>query len=106
MKGVFVRGRRFSAEGLLSMDGMVASTVVEGSMTQALFVEYLEFTVVCRSLLLLGLFLRKQDIDKKHATYHCCCPLVEVVMAQGEMQTICRDITMLRRAIGRSTFPM
>ena len=46
MKGVFVRGRRFSAEGLLSIDGMVDNTVVEGSMTRALFVEYLEFTVV------------------------------------------------------------
>ncbi|KAF8814511.1 hypothetical protein BYT27DRAFT_7082046 [Phlegmacium glaucopus] len=32
---------------LLSVDGMVASTVVEGSMTRALFVEYLEFTVRC-----------------------------------------------------------
>ena len=30
MKGVFVRGQRFSAEGLLSIDGMVASMVVEG----------------------------------------------------------------------------
>ena len=46
MKGVFVRGRRFSAEGLLSIDGMIASTIVEGSMTRALFIEYLEFTVV------------------------------------------------------------
>ena len=46
MKGVFVRGQRFSAEGLLSIDGMIASTVVEGSMTQDLFIEYLEFTVV------------------------------------------------------------
>ena len=55
MKGVFVRGRRFSAEGLLSIDGMVASTVVEGSMTRALFVEYLEFIVVCYSLLPLAL---------------------------------------------------
>ncbi|KAF8799437.1 hypothetical protein BYT27DRAFT_7236333 [Phlegmacium glaucopus] len=35
---------------LLSVDGMVASTVVEGSMTQALFVEYLEFTVVYTTL--------------------------------------------------------
>ena len=55
MKGVFVRGRHFSAEGLLSIDGMVASTVVEGSMTRTLFVEYLEFIVVCHSLLLLAL---------------------------------------------------
>ena len=46
MKGVFIRGRRFSAEGLLSIDGMIASTVVEGSMTRDLFIEYLEFTVV------------------------------------------------------------
>ena len=46
MKGVFFHGQCFSAEGLLSIDGMVASTVVEGSMMQELFVEYLEFTVV------------------------------------------------------------
>jgi hypothetical protein len=46
MKGVFVRGRRFSAEGLLTLDGMISSTIVEGSMTRALFIEYLEFTVV------------------------------------------------------------
>jgi len=46
MKGVFIRGWCFYAEGLLSIDGMVASTVVEGSMTQDLFIEYLEFTVV------------------------------------------------------------
>jgi len=46
MKGVFVHGQHFSAEGLLSIDGMVASTVVEGLMTQELFIEYLEFTVV------------------------------------------------------------
>ena len=53
MKGVFVRGRRFSAEGLLSIDGMIASTVVEGSMTRALFIEYLEFTVVSHKIQLL-----------------------------------------------------
>ena len=46
MKGVFVRGRRFSAEGFLTLDGMISSTVVEGSMTRTLFIEYLEFTVV------------------------------------------------------------
>jgi hypothetical protein len=49
MKGVFICGQCFSAEGLLSIDGMVASTVVEGSMTRELFVEYLEFTVVFRN---------------------------------------------------------
>ncbi|PPR03276.1 hypothetical protein CVT24_012814 [Panaeolus cyanescens] len=46
MKGVFVRGRRFSAEGLLTLDGMVSSTVVEGSMTHDLYMQYLEFTVM------------------------------------------------------------
>ncbi|KAF9472492.1 hypothetical protein BDN70DRAFT_768506, partial [Pholiota conissans] len=45
-KGVFVRGRRFSAEGLLTIDGMIANTVVEGSMTRDRFLQYLEFTVV------------------------------------------------------------
>jgi len=45
-KGVFVRGRRFSAEGLLTIDGMVSNTVVEGSMTRAMYLEYLEFSVV------------------------------------------------------------
>jgi transposase len=45
-KGVFVRGRRFSAEGLLSLDGMVAFTVVEGSMNRDRFLEFLEFDVV------------------------------------------------------------
>ena len=45
-KGVFVRGRRFSAEGLLTIDGMISNTVVEGSMTHDRFLHYLEFTVV------------------------------------------------------------
>ena len=45
-KGVFVRGCHFSAEGLLTIDGMVSNTVVEGSMTQAMYLEYLEFSVV------------------------------------------------------------
>jgi transposase len=46
---VFIRGRRTTTTGLLSMDGMVAGTVVEGSMTRAMFLEFLEFTVVCLS---------------------------------------------------------
>lgn len=45
-KGVFVCGRRFSAEGLLTIDGMISNTVVEGSMTRDRFLQYLEFTVV------------------------------------------------------------
>lgn len=49
-KGVFVRGRRFSALGLLTIDGMISNTVVEGSMTRVMFLEYLEGSVVCFSL--------------------------------------------------------
>jgi transposase len=44
---VFIQGRRTTITGLLSMDGLVAGTVVEGSMTKATFMEFLEFTVVC-----------------------------------------------------------
>ena len=45
-RGVFVRGRRFSAEGLMTINGMISNMVVEGSMTKAMFLEYLEFSVV------------------------------------------------------------
>ena len=48
MKGVFVRGKRLSAEGLLTVDGMIASTIVYGSMTRELFLNFLEHEVVCR----------------------------------------------------------
>lgn len=63
-KGVFVRGRRFSAEGLLTVDGMVSNTVVEGSMTRNRFLEYLEHSVV-------------RHISRVHHHYilciHLCC---------------------------------
>ncbi|KAG2741850.1 hypothetical protein P692DRAFT_20750204 [Suillus brevipes Sb2] len=45
-KQVFVRGRRTSTEALLTLDGIVAGTVVEGSMTQELFLEWLENIVL------------------------------------------------------------
>jgi hypothetical protein len=45
-KGVFVHGRRLSCEGLLMIDGMVLNTLVEGSMTQQLFLQYLEEKIV------------------------------------------------------------
>jgi len=56
-KGVFVRGRCFSAEGLLTIDGMVSNTVVEGSMTRDRFLEYLEFDVVSRLSLTVTSFI-------------------------------------------------
>jgi transposase len=46
MKQVFVRGRRLSATGLLTVDGVVASTIVEGSMTRVKYLEFLELQVV------------------------------------------------------------
>jgi hypothetical protein len=45
-KQVFVRGRRTSTKALLTLVGIVAGTVVEGSMTKAGFIEYLELIVV------------------------------------------------------------
>jgi len=50
MKQVFVRGRRLSAEGLLTVEGIVASTVVEGSMKREGFLQFLETQVVRRYL--------------------------------------------------------
>jgi len=46
MRGVFVHGRWVSGEGLLSLNGIVASTVVEGSMTCKKFLYFLEHSVV------------------------------------------------------------
>jgi hypothetical protein len=45
-KGVFVHRCCFSAEGLLTIDGMISNTVVEGSMTRVRFLQYLELEVV------------------------------------------------------------
>lgn len=42
----FVHGRWTSTEALLTLDGFVAGTVVEGSMTKELFLEWLEFNVM------------------------------------------------------------
>ena len=43
---VFVRGHQLSGTGLLTIDGMVTSTVVEGSMMTESFCEFLEENVV------------------------------------------------------------
>jgi len=52
MKQAFVQGQRLSVEGLLTVEGIVASTVVEGSMKQDSFLQFLENQVVCCWLLL------------------------------------------------------
>ena len=54
---VFVRGKRVSALGLLTLDGMAAKTVREGSFTREAFLEFFTEEVVRTSLLLLWLKL-------------------------------------------------
>lgn len=46
MKQRFVRGRRLTAEALLTVNGIIATKVVEGSMTRDLYVDWLEKSVV------------------------------------------------------------
>ena len=46
MKQRFVRGTRLSATALLTVDGIVASMVVEGSMNREMYLEFLEYHVV------------------------------------------------------------
>jgi len=41
-KGVFVRGHRLSAVGLLTTDGMAACNIVEGSFNAVKFLDFLE----------------------------------------------------------------
>ncbi|KAF8813465.1 hypothetical protein BYT27DRAFT_7084722 [Phlegmacium glaucopus] len=43
-------GQSWKGLGLLTIDGMISDTVVEGSMTHAMFLEYLEGSVACFSL--------------------------------------------------------
>ena len=45
-RGVFVRGHCLSAVGLLTLDGMSTSNVIEGSFTMEKFVHFLEHNVV------------------------------------------------------------
>ena len=46
----FVCRRHVSTEALLTLDGMVAGTTVEGSITSETFMAWLKFTVVCLAL--------------------------------------------------------
>jgi hypothetical protein len=43
----FVRGRRTSTVGVLTVDGFVSGSVVEGSLTKVALLHWLEFSVVC-----------------------------------------------------------
>jgi len=46
MRQRFVRGTRLTATAVLTIDGIAASTVVQGSMTKQLYLEFLEKQVV------------------------------------------------------------
>ncbi|EIW77245.1 hypothetical protein CONPUDRAFT_22575, partial [Coniophora puteana RWD-64-598 SS2] len=46
---VFVRGRRFTVTALLTLEGISAGTVVEGSMNCNMFLDFLENGVVSLS---------------------------------------------------------
>ncbi|KAH6905922.1 hypothetical protein BKA70DRAFT_1107109 [Coprinopsis sp. MPI-PUGE-AT-0042] len=50
MKGVFIRGKRLSAEGLLTMDGMLANTVLYGAFSKDWFHGHLVNVVVCSNV--------------------------------------------------------
>jgi len=52
MKGVFVRGRRLTAVATMSIDGIIAGHVVEGSLCHADFLTFPKDAVVCLLLLL------------------------------------------------------
>ena len=54
-KQEFVHGRRISTEALLTLDGMVSGTAVEGSTTRAIFLDWLEFSMVSVQIHLLSL---------------------------------------------------
>jgi hypothetical protein len=46
MKQEFVRGTRLTATGLLTVDGMLANRVVEGSMKHPDYLDFIEHKVV------------------------------------------------------------
>jgi transposase len=60
-KQPFVRGCRVSATGLLTLDGIIARTIVEESMTKELFLQFLEHNVVSMASLVLPLALNRAD---------------------------------------------
>ena len=57
---VSVCGHRLSGTGLLTIDGMVTSTVVEGLMTTESFCEFLEENVVCTTPISHSIYLIEQ----------------------------------------------
>ena len=49
MKQHFVHSHRLKATGLLTINGIVVSKVIKGSMTKYLYLQFLKYKVVCAS---------------------------------------------------------
>lgn len=60
----FIRGSRVSALGPLTIDGMIASALIEGSFTTMKFIEFLELTVVSVFLLPTNETMDHTDLHK------------------------------------------
>jgi hypothetical protein len=75
-KQVFVRGRRTSTEALLTLDRIVAQTVVEGSMTKVGFIEYVELIVVSFSCIQIANMTHNPITDAFvfHFSWSAFCP--------------------------------
>jgi hypothetical protein len=58
------------------MDGMISSTVVEGSMTRVIYLEYLEFSVVshCQFLLYFSGIVLLSDSTVHAVSWKSKCP--------------------------------
>jgi transposase len=78
-KQVFVRGSRASLEALLTLDGIIARTVAEGSMTKDTFLEYIEFVVV-------GHLVESRQFTDISCRCHSAGPLSFLVMDNASIR--------------------
>jgi len=69
-RGPFVRGRRTSTEAMLTINGIEAAMVVEGSMTTALFLEFLEYHIVRTIYFFTILHSSKMCVDSYQSVRH------------------------------------
>jgi transposase len=72
IRNVFVRGVRLTAVGLLTVDGMATSFVVQGSLTRELFLQFLEFNVVCFSMIGMVFFTHSLQDPSLRSEQHSC----------------------------------
>lgn len=65
-KNYFVRGRRYSILPVLSLDGIIAHDIIEGSVTSEIFLRFLRDMVVCVSSHCFSLFSSLIMADSTH----------------------------------------